>query len=94
MADKNIGALPQAAQLDDDSLLVVEQQGQAMKIDGAQFKEFGRQAVISQVQGYVDAAEKAASEAVEAVEAVTGMTVEAATPVSYTHLTLPTILRV
>lgn len=79
MADKNIGALPQAAQLDDDSLLVVEQQGQAMKIDGAQFKEFGRQAVISQVQGYVDAAEKAASEAVEAVEAVTGMTVEAAT---------------
>lgn len=77
MADSNIGALPQAPQLDDDSLLVAEQQGQAMKVTGAQFKEFGRQAVIGQVQGYVDAAEKAASEAVDAVSAVTGMTVSA-----------------
>lgn len=79
MADKNIGALPQAAQLNDDSLLVVEQQGQAMKINGAQFKEFGRQAVIGQVQGYVDEAEKAAEDAKKAASAVVDMTVEAET---------------
>ena len=77
MADSNIGALPQAPQLDDDSLLVAEQQGQAMKVTGAQFKEFGRQAVVGQVQSYVDAAQAAAKEAVSAVSAVTGMTVEA-----------------
>ena len=79
MADKNIGALPQAPQLDDDSLLVAEQQGQAMKVTGAQFKEFGRQAVIGQVQEYVDQAEDAANRALEAVSAVTEMTVESKT---------------
>ena len=79
MADSNIGALPQAAQLDDGSLLVAEQQGQAVKVTGAQFKEFGRQAVVGQVQGYVDQAQAAAGQAVDAVSAVTGMTVEAAT---------------
>lgn len=79
MADKNIGALPQAPQLDDDSLLVAEQQGQAMKVTGAQFKEFGRQAVIGQVQEYVDQAEDAANRAMEAVSAVTEMTVESKT---------------
>lgn len=79
MADSNIGALPQAVNLDDDSLLVAEQQGQAVKVTGAQFKEFGKQAVIGQVQGYVDQAEAAADRAVDAVSAVTGMTVEAET---------------
>ncbi len=77
MADSNIGALPKAEQLDDDSLLVAEQQGTAVKVTGAQFKEFGRQAVIDQVQGYVDQAEAAADRAVDAVSTVTGMTVEA-----------------
>lgn len=79
MADSSIGSLPQAQTLDDDSLLVAEQQGQAVKVTGAQFKEFGKQAVISQVQGYVDQAEAAAERAVSAVSAVTDMTVEAAT---------------
>ena len=78
MADKNIGALPQAAQLDDSSLLVAEQQGQTVKITGAQFKEFGRQAVVGQVQGYVDQAEAAADRAEGAVRSVEDMTVEAA----------------
>lgn len=77
MADSNIGALPQAEQLEDDSLLVAEQQGQAVKVTGAQFKEFGRQAVVGQVQGYVDQAQAAANQAVSAVSAVTEMTVEA-----------------
>lgn len=77
MADSNIGSLPQAENLDDDSLLVAEQQGQAVKVTGAQFKEFGRQAVIGQVQGYVDQAEAAANRAADAVSAVTDMAVEA-----------------
>lgn len=77
MADSNIGALPQAPSIADDSLLVMEQQGQAMKITGAQFKEFGRQAVIGQMQGYVDQAQEAAERAEGAVEPVTSMTVEA-----------------
>lgn len=79
MADKNIGSLPLAPQLDDDSLLVAEQQGQAMKVTGAQFKEFGKQAVMSSVQELVDTAEDAADRAVEAVSAVTEMTVSAQT---------------
>ena len=79
MADSSIGSLPQAANLDDDSLLVAEQQGQAVKVTGAQFKEFGKQAVIGQVQGYVDQAEAAANRAADAVSSVTDMTVEAAT---------------
>lgn len=79
MADSNIGSLPQAVSLDDDSLLVAEQQGEAVKVTGAQFKEFGRQAVIGQVQGYVDQAEAAANRATDAVSAVTDMTVEAST---------------
>ena len=77
MADKNIGVLPQVPQLMDDSLMVVEQQGQAMKMTGRQFREFGKQAVMAEVQELVDAAETAAESAVGAVKAVTDMTVEA-----------------
>lgn len=88
MADSNIGSLPQAQTLDDDSLLVAEQQGQAVKVTGAQFKEFGRQAVIGQVQGYVDQAEAAAEQAVSAVSAVTDMTVEASTLASGQNATV------
>lgn len=36
MADKQIGSLPQAQTVDDDSLFVCEQQGTAMKTTGAQ----------------------------------------------------------
>lgn len=88
MADSNIGSLPQAQTLDDDSLLVAEQQGTAVKVTGAQFKEFGRQAVIGQVQGYVDQAEAAADRAVSAVSAVTDMTVEASTLASGQNATV------
>ena len=77
MADKNIGALPQVPQLMDDSLMVVEQQGQAMKMTGRQFREFGKQAVMAEVQELVDAAETAAESAIGAVKAVTDMTVDA-----------------
>ena len=39
MADKNIGALPDAAAVYDDSLFVAEQQGAAVKITGKQLRE-------------------------------------------------------
>ena len=64
MADKNIGSLPAASTVDDDSLLVAEQQGQAVKVTGAQFKGFAQQAV----QQYVEQAQEAASDALEASE--------------------------
>ena len=73
MADKNIGALPAASTVDDDSLLVAEQQGQAVKVTGAQFKGFAQQSV----QQYVEQAQEAASDALEAseqaLEAVAGI---------------------
>lgn len=77
MPDKNIGSLPQVPTLDDSSLMVVEQQGQAMKMTGAQFKEFGKQGLVADMQGYVNAAQQAAEEAQGAVDAVLDMTVEA-----------------
>ena len=73
MADKNIGSLPAASTLDDDSLLVAEQQGQAVKVTGAQFKGFAQQSV----RQYVEQAQEAASDALEAseqaLEAVAGI---------------------
>lgn len=51
MADKTIGELPAASGLDDDSLLVVEQQGTAMRASGALWKGFAQSAVASQVRG-------------------------------------------
>lgn len=79
MADSNIGALPQAPSLADDSLMVVEQQGTAMKMTGAQFKEFGKQGVMQDVQDLVDEAQAAANSAESAVSSVVDMTVEAST---------------
>ena len=79
MADSNIGALPQAPNLDDDSLMVVEQQGTAMKMTGAQFKEFGKSGVRQEVQDLVDEAQAAADRAAGAVSSVMDMTVEAST---------------
>ena len=50
MPDSTIGELPQVGSLDDDSLMVVEQQGSAMKMTGRQFKDFGLQSGIDEVQ--------------------------------------------
>lgn len=79
MADKNIGMLPQVPQLDDESLMVVEQQGTAMKMTGRQFKDFGKTGLQEEFQDYVDEARQAAEEAAGAVKAVTDMTVSAGT---------------
>lgn len=40
MADKTIGSLPGAASIDDDSLLVMEQQGKAYSISGAKLRAY------------------------------------------------------
>lgn len=63
MADRTIGSLPAAPDLYDDSHLVVEQQGEAMRLSGAQIKNFSREGVSQ----YVQAAQDAADEAMEAV---------------------------
>ena len=51
MADKNIGALPAASSFDDASLLVVEQQGQALRADGAQLRVFAEKAAAAVQKG-------------------------------------------
>ena len=59
MADKNIGSLPEALSLDDDSKMVAEQQGRAVYVSGSLFKAFA----VAAVQAYVDLANDAADEA-------------------------------
>ena len=44
MADKNIGSLPAAAALDDDSLLIAEQQGEAVHFRGQMLKKYAEDA--------------------------------------------------
>lgn len=71
MADSTVGGLPAAAQLDDTSLLVVEQQGVARKFTGAQFKAFGQSAAFQYVDGariYAEQAKKSAEDAAGEVE--------------------------
>lgn len=66
MADKNIGSLPAADNINDDALFVMEHQGQAQKASGAQIAEFAKAAANANVQVAVEAAKRA-----EAAAAVT-----------------------
>ena len=59
MADRTIGSLPQATKVDDASLFVIEQQGDAMSCTGAQWKGYAQAAV----QQYVSTAQEAAADA-------------------------------
>lgn len=61
-----IGSLPGIEDLYDDSLLAVEQQGEARKMTGRQWKMYAQTGVKS----YVEAAQKAAQDALEAVQKV------------------------
>ncbi|MDE6589497.1 MAG: hypothetical protein K2K53_03950, partial [Oscillospiraceae bacterium] len=79
MADKNIGALPLAPNLADDSLFVMEQQGEAMKLTGAQLKDYAKHGVEIEFQDHLDAAKAAADNAAKSAAAITGMKVEAQT---------------
>lgn len=60
MADKTIGELPIAQELNNDSLLVVEQQNEARSIKGKLVADFAREAGAADVQRAVAAAKDAA----------------------------------
>lgn len=68
MADKNIGSLPSIGTLNDESLIPVEQQGQACKMTGRQFREFGKQGVSEYVESAKNSADRAAASAETAAE--------------------------
>ena len=60
MADKTIGELTKATSLDDSSLMIAEQQGEAVAVPGSLFKQFARDGVSSFVASAEQAAENAA----------------------------------
>ena len=60
-----IGSLPGIADLYDDTLLPVEQQGEAMHMTGRQWKKYAQ----ASVEGYVDGAEEAAKAAASSAAA-------------------------
>lgn len=70
MADKNIGDLDRAPGVQDDSLIPVEQQGQAMAMTGKQFREFGEKSAEAYVQGAKDAAAEAKKSAEDAASSL------------------------
>ena len=63
MADRTIGGLPPVAELYDDSLLAVEQQGEACRMTRAQWKGYAKAGVEAYVEGARDAAAAAAGSA-------------------------------
>jgi hypothetical protein len=66
MADKSIGELPQALQVQPDSMIPLEQNGQAMRMTGEQFANFARESAAADVQRAVDAANSAGQSQVAA----------------------------
>lgn len=73
MADKTIGELKRATSLDDDSLLIAEQQGEAVSLTGSLFKQFVEDAADEQVGAAKQYAENAKQSAEEAKTAVGGI---------------------
>lgn len=70
LVDSTIGELPAASALNDASLLVIEQQGEAMHITGAQIKGYAQDSVsgyVGQAQAAVEEAKQASQQALEAV---------------------------
>lgn len=68
LQESPIGALPGIADLYDDTLLPVEQQGEARKMTGAQWKRYAQAGVESYVDGAKASAEAAASSAAAAAK--------------------------
>ena len=71
MADKQIGALPGVQEVDGTSLFVAEQEGEAVKVTGAQVAAFAQSAVQAQISEAETAAEEAeaARQAIEDMDA-------------------------
>ena len=63
MADRTIGQLPVADHLDDESLLVVEQLGEARSIEGALIRQFAEAATDAHVKAAQEAAQQAGNSA-------------------------------
>ena len=59
MADKNIGLLPQASTLTDDSSFVCEDSGIAKRVTGKQFKDFAKEGTLPAVKAAESAADRA-----------------------------------
>lgn len=77
MADSKIGSLPVASEMNDDSLLVVEQSGTAVSAKAKLLKGYAAQGVsayVASAQAAAEAAEAAAQEAVETVEGIKDIT--------------------
>ena len=55
MADKNIGSLPAATGIQDDTLMVGEQQGEAVKLTGAQWKDYAKSVFEAQYDAVIAA---------------------------------------
>lgn len=76
MADKTIGELPRAESLDSESLLVAEQQGEAVSVTGELIANFARDAAAADVQKAVDAAASAETAADRAESAKDSITID------------------
>lgn len=68
MANKQISELPTATTVDDGSLFVIEQQGEAMSCTGAQWKGFA----VGAVQPYANAASGSATQAANSASNAAG----------------------
>lgn len=73
MADKNVSSLPRATNLDRDSLLVVEQQGEAKSLDLGLLQDFAKQGVDALVTAAQESATKALQAAQEAERIAAGI---------------------
>lgn len=71
MADRTIGELPVADHLDDESLLVVEQQGEARSIQGSLVRRFAEAAAEESARAAQIAAEQAGQSAQNAADSAT-----------------------
>lgn len=65
MADSTVGGLPAVPSLDDESLFVCEQQGEARKLTGGQLKDYAKKSVAQ----YTDTAKKYAEDAAVSADA-------------------------
>ena len=73
-----IGGLPGIADLYDDTLLPVEQQGEARKMTGAQWKKYAKAAVSIYVEGAKESADAAAQSASSAASSASSAKMSAA----------------
>lgn len=72
VAEAAIGSLPSIADLYDDTLLPVEQQGRARHMTGAQWKRYAQAAASVYADGAKDAADAAAASAARAEKSAQG----------------------